>query len=175
MKFLPFALLSLLAVSCASAPPAGPDAPEWDAIPPAIAEGLCGRLKMDALASGPVTIVKVTQPLASARTLGALAGVSKPRARRGGSQPPAPVNRAIPVAVVNGTCNWTSIDVRDVPKHQDEMLVELSAPLPNPYTAGEAGLFARITLGGEHPSWYWIPLIWTGNGWTSRLPLPLSQ
>lgn len=174
MKFLLPAFLTVLAISCASAPPPGPEAPEWAAVPPAIAEGLCARLKMDALASGPVTIVKVTQPLANTRSMAALAAVSDPRGRKKGASA-APVNRAIPVSVVNGSCSWTAIDVRDMPRHRDEMLVELSAPLPNPHTAGEAGLFARVSLGGEHPAWYWIPLAWRGNGWSAGLALPLSQ
>jgi hypothetical protein len=151
---------ALLLVGCASQPTA-PAAPAWDAIPAGVAEALCTRLQMDAIATGNVTIIRVTQPLATPETIAAVAGVSNARNL---DVYALIVNRALPILLARGTCNWTPIDVRDVERHGDEMVVALSAPLPNPFAPGQAGLFARVSLAREHESWYWIPLIPAANG-----------
>lgn len=151
---------ALLLASCASQPPA-PTAPAWEAIPAGIAEALCTRLQMDAIATGAVTIIRVTQPLATPQTIAAVAGVSNARNR---PVSPRIVNRALPILFAPGSCNWTPIDVREAERHGDEMVVALSAPLPNPFEPGQAGLFARVSLAREHESWYWIPLLPAANG-----------
>ncbi len=139
-----------------------PLAPDWDMVPAGISDALCGRLRMDAVATGNVTIVRVTQPLATRESLAAVAVVTNNRKR---AREAPIVNRAIPIMFGHGSCAWTPIDVRDIPKHRDEMVVELSAPLPNPFKPGEAGIFARATLAGEHASWFWIPLRRATGGW----------
>jgi len=122
------------------------------------------RLQHDAFATGSVTIVRVTQPLATPESVAAVQHVTK----HGSRVKPQPIsNRAIPVLLGRGTCSWTPIDVRDMPAHADEMIVELSAPLANPFKAREAGMFARVSLSGEHQSWYWIPLVRRGENWAS--------
>lgn len=169
-------LLLLFAISCASGPePGGLLAPSWEVIPPGIAEALCMRLRMDAIATGPVTIVTTTQPLASTHTVGALANISKRRRKRrelAGAKSVI-VNRALPIQLPSGTCEWTPIEVREMPRHEDEMIVELSSPLPNPYENDEAGIFARVSLGGENPSFYWIPLTAQGDTWAAGMPVSL--
>lgn len=168
------AVLSLLLfTACASTPEyTGPLAPEWEMIPPGVADALCLRLKMDAIATGALTVVNTTRPLVTPVTIGALANITRKR----GKPSDAPIaNRAIPIALTgSGGCTWTAIDASAIEKHQDEMLLELSAPVANPFAAGEAGLFARVSLGGEHPSWYWLPLLPGGGGWSAGLALPLS-
>jgi hypothetical protein len=169
--------LTLFVLSCASAPkqPVVPAVPEWDLIPAGIGEAVCARLKMDAIATmGPVTIVGSTQPLASPRTVAALAGVTKKKGKPVLTQA-AYTNRAIPIVLATGACRWHLIDAAQIPQFADEMIVELSAPIPNPFAVGEAGMFARVSLGGENPSWYWIPLLPSGNGWSAGLVVPLSQ
>jgi hypothetical protein len=174
IAFLHHALLLLLLTSCASAPPPeGPLAPEWDAVPAGIADAVCMRLKMDAIATGKLAIVSTTQPLATPASIGALANIvrdPKPSRRAASAQ----VNRAIPITLGGGTCSWNAVPVADIARHSDEMLLELSAPLPNPYSAGEAGLFARVTLGGDYANWYWLPLLPTSGGWSAGMALPLS-
>lgn len=166
--------LSLLvfAAACSSAPPPPPAVPEWDVIPAGVSEALCARLKMDAIATGSLPIVRVTQPLVTPENIAALAGVSR-RARPDLSAG-MPPNRALPVTIGRG-CAWVPIDVRDMPKHPDEMIVELSAPIANPYTRGEAGLFVRVSLGDQHPSWYWIRLVRVGEGWSAGFVSVLSR
>jgi hypothetical protein len=168
-------LTLILLTACASEPPpAGPLAPDWDMIPPGIPEALCTRLKIDAVATGRLAVVNVTQPLATPLTLGALGHLAPQRPRKDGAAERALINRAVPVELQPGSCTWIPVDIRDVSKHGDEMLLELSAPLPNPWVANEAGLFARVSLGGEHPNWYWLPLYPTGSGWTAGMAVPLS-
>lgn len=161
----------LLFVACASAPPR--EAPQWDAIPPGVVEALCQRLHSDGLASGPVTIVRVTQPLATPENVAALEGtVDDGKSLR--KTPPMVVNRAIPVTLGRGSCSWQPIDVRDA-GGTDEMVVEISSPLMNPYTRNEAGLFAKASLADDHPSWYWIALAPATDGWTVRRVLVLFK
>jgi len=137
----------LLLTACASKPPLVP--PQWDTVPGHIAEALCTRLKMDAVASGSLLIVNVTQPLAAGE------------------------NRAIPIAL-GTSCEWTGIDARDIRKHRDEMVVELSNPVAD-RERGEVGMLARVTLGGEHPAWYWISLIPYRDQWAVRFVFALSK
>jgi hypothetical protein len=170
-----------MAVSCSSAPVPDVLAPDWNVIPPGLTEALCMRLRMDAIATGNVTIVKTTQPLATSQTVAALANIAKRRRKTramASSGNAALVNRVIPVSLPTGTgsCAWTPIEVRDMSKHSDEMIVEVSSPLPNPYEAGEAGVFARVSLAGENASWYWVPLMpqVTPEGTTWAVGMPIS-
>jgi hypothetical protein len=175
LKFVIVLTAALLFTACRTAkPPEGPLAPEWDAIPPGIAEALCVRMKMDAVATGTLSVVTTTQPLASPISLGALANLGMSRPRKDAGAATAQVNRAIPVTLAPGTCRWRPVALGDIRKHSDEMLLELSAPLPNPFVNHEAGMFARVSLGGENANWYWLPLLPSGSGWTAGMALPLT-
>ena len=148
------AFVSLFLVGCASAPPPAPSAPAWEAIPLEVVEALCSRLQMDAIATGRLTIVNVTQPLATPRSLAAVRAATPGKL----TESPAPariVHRAIPVTLEGSSCEWRAIASRNA-AGADEMAVEVSAPIPNPYLPSEAGMFVRVALGSEHESWYWI-------------------
>jgi hypothetical protein len=147
--------------------------PEWDRVPAGVAESLCRRLQMDAIATtGSVAIVGDTQPLATAESVAALASVSR---RRGDAAKLAITNRTIPVSLTRSPCDWNVVKVERVRTSHDEMIVELSAPIANPYTRNEAGVFARVSLSGEHASWYWVPLVPTGNTWAAGFALVLPM
>lgn len=165
-------LLFFLA-SCATTPDAPPAVPEWDAVPAGVVEALCQRLRNDGLASGSVAIVRITQPLVTPATVAALAG-SRPRQRARGVEGPF-MNRAIPVVTGGSSCEWKPIEATDTERHRDEIVVELSAPVADPYAPGEAGMFARATLAGEYPSWYWISLIPQKGGWSVRFVYVLAK
>jgi hypothetical protein len=156
----------LLFAACATSPPTVARAPAWDMIPPGVTDLLCSRLQMDALATGTVAAVRVTQPLVNAESIAALrSSVSSPKAV-GHRVVPQLINRAIPIAF--GTrCAWKPLDVFD-PRPNDEMVVELSAPIVNPVIPSEAGIFVRVTLGRENASWYWIALVPKDNQWGAR-------
>lgn len=157
--------LCLLLAGCATAPSTAPALPDWDVIPGAVLDGLCSRLTMDGVASGgSVAVVSTTQPLATTRAMATLSRGQKPVRV---VAPPAEAQ--IPIAARGSACNWQLIDGADREKYFDTMVVELSAPVANPFSRTDAGLFARVSLGGAHPSWYWIPLSPRGGGWASSL------
>lgn len=114
-----------------------------------------------------VAIVTVTQPIASPQ---ALATLGKPK------RSVSIVHRALPIATSTtgtGACAWKAIDALDPRRQFDAMVVELSSPVPNPSSLA-AGMVARVSLGGTHPSWYWIELIPRGEGWSVGRILPLA-
>ena len=165
MKKCIVATLALILAACAtSAPPV--TTPEWDAVPAQVVEGLCRRLQDDALATGSLAIVQVTQPLANAESLQALAQVTANATLKG---PVAPVvNRVIPLLTTPGSCTWEPIDVREMKRRTDAMIVEMSSPLVNPFDQHEAGVFARVSLAGASDSWYWISMIPVAQGWAVK-------
>ena len=161
------AALLLLLTACTTRPPAPPlVAP--DSVSAAVLEGLCGRLRIDAIASptAPLAVVSETRPLATRESMGALAMTARGRVK--GNRIPASAveaNRTVPVTVRNGQCTWRAVAPAQIDGHRDEMLVELSAPAINPYAPKEAGVFARVAVGGDGASWYWISLHPYGDQW----------
>lgn len=157
--------LLAMTLACATRPAAPLTAP--DTVPPAVLEALCGRLRIDAIAStAPLAIVSETRPLATQQSMGALAITS--RGRVNGNRIAASAveaNRVLPLAVQDGQCTWRPVAPAQLHRYRDEMLVELSAPAANPFAPREAGLFARVTVGGEGASWYWISLVPYGDRW----------
>jgi hypothetical protein len=169
MSITPRRLVALLAIalaSCATRPSTPLAAP--DSVSPAVLEGLCGRLRIDAIASaaGPLAIVSETRPLATQQSMSALAMTARGRVKTNRLAASAvEANRALPVTVQSGQCTWRAVTPAQLERHRDEMLVELSAPAINPFAPKEAGLFARVTVGGEGASWYWISLYPYGDQW----------
>ena len=166
---LVLATLALFVVSCATQP-AGP-APALtapDNVPPAVLEALCGRLRMDAIASSaPLTIVNVTRPLATQASMTSLGLTARGKLKANRVSASAlEANREIAFAT-DGTasCRWNAIAPAQLAGHHDEMVVELSAPALNPFAPREGGLFARVTVGGEGASWYWVTLVPYGGQW----------
>ena len=161
------ALVSLLLVACASQQPPPPLAPDWNVIPQGILETFCLRLKAEGVAEGaPVAIVSTTQPIASPATIAALAG---PAPKKADMQVAAEALRAsqrvIPLTLSESRCSWIAIDSAKAYRRPDQMIVELSAPAANPFRKGQAGIFVRVSLAGEHGQWYWISLLPRASGW----------
>jgi len=136
----------------------------------------CLRLRAEALASGPVTVVNTTQNFANTRALAALAG-PMPRkfdparaqeALRG-------AQRTIPIMLHQGECEWIAVDAANAYRRADQMVVELSSPMANPFLKNQAGLFVRVSLAGEHPALYWVSLLPQGSGWAVGFIQPLAN
>jgi hypothetical protein len=154
LRALPVALL----MSCASAS-VEPPVPEWPAVPAAVMNTLCERLRIDAVAhEGDLAIVKTTQPIVSA---GAIAGLARRNMKSGNlvqlAEDLSASQKTLPLLIPRNGCAWKPIDYFDAKKQGDMMVVELSSPMRNPFARGEAGMFARVTLGGTMATWYWIP------------------
>lgn len=161
-------LLLTFTLSCATQPNALPAAaPEWDAIPLGVIDAFCLRLKSEGLAEGaPVAVVSTTQPIATMNSLAALAGPMPRRANvQGASAALQASQKTIPLTLGGGGCSWIAVESKRAYQRADQMIVELSAPLPNPFERGQAGIFVRVSLGGEHGQWYWISLLPRSGGW----------
>jgi len=168
LRFFTFSfLLFTFTLSCATQPKGPPASPEWDAIPLGVIDTFCLRLKSEGLAEGaPVAVVSTTQPIASMSSLAALAG---PQPRRANAQEAAAAlqasQKSIPLILGGGGCSWIAVDSKRAYQRADQMIVELSAPMANPFERGQAGIFVRVSLGGEHGQWYWISLLPRAGGW----------
>lgn len=142
--------------------------PDWDAVPSGVVDALCQRLQSDRFGES-LVLVKVTQPLATSRSLAALYPMqARPLVI---TPPPA---RAIPIDSAGSSCGWTPIDARARDRYADAVVVELSAPLLNPADPQEAGIFARATIGGAH-EWYWISLAPRNGSWVLGGVRPISS
>jgi hypothetical protein len=165
-------------LSCASHQPP-PKAPEWTSVPPAVLDAMCGRLKHEAMASAdaPVTIVATTQPLVSGGSLRSLAHLYGKDAEVSSlAQLINSVLQPLPLDIKDThSCSWVSVKKLDPDAHHDMMVVELSSPFINPFTRGESGLFARLSLGGHDSQWYWIPLAERNGVWAIGIVLPTDM
>jgi hypothetical protein len=161
-----YLLLSAFCVSCASKP-APPVSPEWSAIPQGVIETFCLRLKAEGVAQGqPVVIVRTTQPFATMNAIASLAGPTPKRASTDTATAALIASqRAIPLTLGSSGCTWIAIDSAKAYRAADQMIVEMSAPAPNPFRRNEAGLFVRMSLAGEHGQWYWMSLLPREGGW----------
>jgi len=161
-------LFVLLLTACAASSNNPPlVAPQWDAVPPPVLDALCARLQMDAIAtSGALAVIDTTQPLATAQSFSALSvmAVGPVKSDRLVTSA-AEANRTIPLMTTGTACEWRPIRAADRAQHRDEVIVELSAPAINPFSRKQAGLFARASLEGATPSWYWIALVPQGDRW----------
>ncbi len=166
--------IALLA-ACATQPAPPPTAP--DTVPAAALDALCARLRIDAIAStAPLTIVRTTRPLATQQSMSALAMTARGRVKGGRIAASAQeANRELALQTSGTSCTWRPIRVADMAAHHDEMLVEISAPAINPFAPKQGGLFARMTVGGEGASWYWISLVPHGDQWAVGGVSVLSQ
>lgn len=153
-------------LGCASKP-APPVSPEWSAVPQGVIETFCLRLKAEGVAQGqPVVIVRTTQPFATMNAIALLAGPTPKRASTDTATAALIASqRAIPLTLGSSGCTWIAIDSAKAYRAADQMIVEMSAPAPNPFRRNEAGLFVRMSLAGEHGQWYWMSLLPREGGW----------
>jgi len=171
MKYLPIALLVLSA--CASAPP--PPPPTWSSVPRTVLDAFCIAAHAEGLAGeGTIAVVRTSRPLVTPETIAALAEVSfKPAGDTATiAQRINQSSAAVPVEIPTGSCAWQGVDAGRTKR--DMMMVELSTPFMNPYAKNEAGSFARLSVGGEGATWYWIALIRRDDRWISAGVSPLG-
>ena len=153
----------LLLAACASTPP---PPPSWDSVPRAVLDGFCNEIRAEGLAGeSTMAIVRTSRPLVTASTVAALAEIAFHPV--GDTAPIAQQINAsmtpVPVEIPTGNCLWQPVDAGRAPR--DAMTVELSAPFVNPFVKKEAGSLARVSVGGEGATWYWIRLVRRGDHW----------
>jgi hypothetical protein len=177
IPFLP--LVTLLATSCSLKPPPPATVPQWTAVPAVVVQAMCIKLHTEGM-SGAVNVVSSTEPLITRESLIGLGEVAEQQdSKKDPSQVAASLAAGAPklpvvIEVPEGSCEFHAVasakEARD-----DEMLLQLSSPLVNPYERESAGLFARLSLGGENPQWYWVPLAKTKEGkWLAGTPLSIA-
>jgi hypothetical protein len=173
---LPFtlhtSLFTLLFISCATAAaPPPPKVPQWTTMPASVLDALCANFRDEGISTETtVNIVKTAQrSLISPASMQTLAESQfyhgKIDSAHAASAAAAEAVE-MPITITHG-CAWRPIEPQSGARYTDTMTLELSPPIANPYTRNSAGLFARMALGGEAPTWYWMPLIPRGDTWTA--------
>lgn len=165
------ALLVLLSAACASKPQPPPLLPS--VVPRAVIEVLCAHLRAEGMTSE-VRAVTTTQPLVNAATLQALAQAEFYHGRA--SFDPADVihGGAISVDVAPGACITRTIEGINVRRDSDVMVLEFSQPFVSPFARRESGVVARLSLGNEAATWYWVPIGERNGRWAAGAPVPLA-
>ena len=167
----------LLLAACASAPTVAPSRiPQWNAIPASILDSFCSSFRDEGISSATtINVVKTAQPsLITPLSMQSLSdsffyhgALDSSRAAATATATAAEIPITIPT-----TCAWRGIAPNTGSRYADTMTLELSPPIVNPFSRNAAGLFARIALAGEAPTWYWLPLVPRGETWTAgRLTL----
>jgi hypothetical protein len=113
-----------------------------------------------------IDVVRTTQPLVTPNALQGLAGIAVYRGKIKSDQIAVAGkagNAPIPVLLPSGACSWRFVNPSTVNRESDAMTLELSAPFINPFSHGASGLLARMSLGGEGATWYWVPIIARGT------------
>jgi hypothetical protein len=171
------ALLVTFMFGCASsriAPP--PRAPQWSVMPAAILDSFCSSLRDEGISNATtINVVKTAQSsLITPMSMQSLSDsffyhgvLDSVRAAADATATASEIPIAIPT-----TCAWRGIAPNTATRYTDTMTLEISPPIVNPFSRNAAGLFARIALAGEAPTWYWLPLVPRGETWTAgRLTL----
>jgi hypothetical protein len=177
------ALFTLLFIACATAPkaPPPPRLPHWTTVPASVLEALCAEFRDEGISqTTTINIVRTAQPsLITPYGMQALANSFFYKGPLDSVHTAADAKVGVtelPIAIPSG-CAWRGIAPKTASRYFDTMTLEISPPLANPYDRNAAGLFARMALADESPTWYWLPLVFRGETWSAgRLTaLPYRQ
>ena len=157
--------VALLLAACASAPP--PPVPP-PIVPQAAVEAICTRMHSEGM-TGELRVVKSSQPLI---TPSSVEGLADAMFFRGKSAPPINAAAMVPVEA-RGSCMTRAIDAIN-PRDSDVMVVQFSSPFANPFVRGQLGVIARLSLGNESPTWYWIAIGEKNGLWGAAKPIMLA-
>jgi len=167
-------IVLLLMTACASAPP--PPPPQFANVPASVLDVMCARLHDEGIArETTVDLARTSRPLVTRQSLQALAeaafyqGHIDPHAVEAAfatNETPLPIGR-------NDACAWHIVDPA-ARRSGDTMTLELSAPFVAPAGKGGPGVLARLALGNEAATWYWIPIVNRNGTWVATRSLPLA-
>jgi hypothetical protein len=172
------ALQILLLAACASSSNKPPveTVPRWTAVPSSIVQAMCTKLHTEGMRNT-VNVETTTEPLITRETLIGLAEAAEQQTRQDPEKLAAIINGGksmIPVTVDgDGGCSFHPV-TRAKDGRTDEMLLQFSPPLVNPFERGSAGVFARLSLAGEAPQWYWVPIRQKNGTWYPGMPMSLA-
>jgi len=129
---------------------------------------MCSRMHTEGISAGELRALKMTQPLITPQSV---QGLAEAVYYSGRSAPRIAAAATVPVETA-GTCVTRTIDAI-TPHDYDAMIVEFSSPFENPFVHGQLGVFARLSLGAEAASWYWVPIGLHGDTWGAAAPIML--
>ncbi|MDP9362464.1 MAG: hypothetical protein M3P29_13565 [Acidobacteriota bacterium] len=164
------ALFFLVACASAKAPPP-PKLPQWTAVPVEVLDSFCANFRDEGISmSTTINVVKKAQKMLI--TPASMQALSDSFFYHGPTDPAKAASAATAVAEelpipMPSACAWRPVEPKSGARYTDTMTLELSPPFVNPFSRNSAGLFARISLGGEAPTWYWLPLVPRGETWTA--------
>jgi hypothetical protein len=161
----------LLIAACKHAPP--PPPPTFTSVPRGALDAMCLRLKDEGISSD-LRVVSKSQPLITQASLQALGEAAFARIAPNTDALQAAAALSIPIDVRPDSCARRTIDVIDPMRDSDAMILEFSTPFANPFARKQIGVLARLTVGGESPTWYWIPLMAQKDRWIAGQPSTLS-
>ncbi len=170
-------LVFLLFTSCMLKPPPPATVPQWTAVPAIVVQTMCVKFHTEGM-GGAVKVVTSTEPLITRESLLGLAEEGQQESKQDPAQLAASIAAGAPklpviVEAQGDTCEFHPVaSAKDV--RGDEMMLQLSPPLVNPFEHQFAGLFARLSLGGENPQWYWVPLASKNGKWFAGTPLAIA-
>lgn len=169
MKRISIALILLTA--CASSPP---PPPHFTELPESALEVMCARFHAEGMTSE-LRVVKETQALATPASLQALSEVSN----RSTTIPPDIVRTIVntpllPLEMPSKSCAARFITAADIGRASDVMILQFSSPFANPFARNQTGVLARLSLGSEVSTWYWVPLMNQNDRWLAGTPSALS-
>jgi hypothetical protein len=133
---------------------------------------ICSKLRQEGMTSE-IRTFSLTQPLITPAILQGLAEAAffqgKPKNTTTDIS-----NTPIPVEVPAGSCIARTIETFDRARDSDVMVLQMSAPLANPFAGGNLGIVARVSLGEEATVWYWVPMAERAGMWFAGKPTPLA-
>lgn len=169
MKLPLAARCSLLAAlaACAHHPPPPPAVPPL-AVPRAAVDMMCSRMHAEGVSSE-LRALKMTQPLITPQSV---QGLASAMFYSGRAAPQIAAAASVPVETA-GSCVTRPIDTI-TPRDRDVMIVAFSSPFENPFVRGQLGVFARLSLGDEAATWYWVPIGQRNGAWGAANPIMLA-
>jgi hypothetical protein len=168
------AAIALLLTACASAPP--PPPPSFTAVPATAVDAMCARINDEGMARETIVdLVTTTRPLVTEQSLQALLEEAfyQGRPERSAVDAAFAANRNLLEVPRTASCAWNAVPAGS--HRADTMTLELSSPFVAPMKRGGAGLLARLSLGGEAATWYWIPLTNANGTWVAGRAMPLGM
>lgn len=165
--------LLLFVAACATKPE--PIAVAPSDVPPSALDSICARARHEGI-TGEVDVVKTTEPLITRESIVALADAAAYQ----GKDDPARIAAALTaktqkltVPISRKGCDFRVVDTVDDARN-DTMVLQISAPILNPFVRGTAGFFARLSLGNEAAQWYWVPVSIREGTWYAGTPIILA-
>lgn len=163
----------LLLAACSSAPP--PPPPSFTAVPPSAVEAMCARIHDEGIAHDTaVDLVTTTRPLVTEHSLQAIfeAAFYRGHVQREAVDAAFASNRNVLPVPRTPSCAWNTVPAGS--HRPDTMTLELSSPFVAPLGKGSTGLLARLSLGGEAATWYWVPLANANGTWIAAKAMALG-